>query len=206
MSYEFEDIKPGDLITSNFMKSVINAIESLDGRVIKLEGAPPEDNKVVITKFQLPDGKTVKNSLNSDGIRVEEGTHYAKLSWMGEEYVALNGKSNKIAKLLIEQVPSDQKILMVGETWNIVGGWTLSVKEIDIDGEGALVGLSKDGIELDDTVLSVGEVYTFTGDVLDENEVPLFVTYIDNIYSDLSDKYLITLKYTWAIDNNAIEL
>ena len=188
------------------MKSVINAIESLDGRVIKLEGAPPEDNKVVITKFQLPDGKTVKNSLNSDGIRVEEGTHYAKLSWMGEEYVALNGKSNKIAKLLIEQVPSDQKILMVGETWNIVGGWTLSVKEIDIDGEGALVGLSKDGIELDDTVLSVGEVYTFTGDVLDENEVPLFVTYIDNIYSDLSDKYLITLKYTWAIDNNAIEL
>ena len=56
MSYEFEDIKPGDLITSNFMTSIINAIESLDDRVIKLEEASSEDNKVAIIELDPKSG------------------------------------------------------------------------------------------------------------------------------------------------------
>lgn len=51
MSYEFEDINSGDLITSNFMTSIINAIKSLDDRVIKLETSEPDDNRIEIVEL-----------------------------------------------------------------------------------------------------------------------------------------------------------
>ncbi|MBU4011830.1 MAG: hypothetical protein KJ882_13810, partial [Proteobacteria bacterium] len=58
---------------------------------------------------------------------------YWMLGWQGEKYVAVNGKVDRLSKLILEQRSSaDVKNLTVGETWNIGDGWVLKVNSTNI--------------------------------------------------------------------------
>ncbi len=131
---------------------------------------------------------------------------YISMDWLGEKYVGIKNKPNKLAKLVIEQGSelSENKTLMVGETWDIGGGWTLSAPSIDARStpRRAWLVLSKDGIKKDDKVISEKKVYTYVENGIGgESNVPLFVTYIDSIFAGVSSD-MVTLRYTWAIDTN----
>lgn len=135
--------------------------------------------------------------------------YYYVIDVQGEKYVALNGKVNKLAKLILEQgkiLTSDgtlnyveNKTLRSGETWDVGGGWTLELNEIDHKTRLVWVVLSKDDIKKDDFVIAEGGVLTYSEDFLaGERDVPLFVTYMPTIFQG-STTDIAVFKYTWAI-------
>ncbi|MCZ7384295.1 MAG: S-layer protein domain-containing protein [Candidatus Methanoperedens sp.] len=155
----------------------------------------------------------VEKGLDSSGTKQTSGvagTHYAKLGWFAEPYVAVNGKANKLAKLIIEQgsSSSDKKSLTVGETWDIGDGWTLTAQSIDAKAtpRQAWLVLSKDGVKKDDKVIAQGQVYTYIEkSIAGESDVPLFVTYVDSVFAGATSD-MVQLRYTWAVSTSITEV
>lgn len=155
-------------------------------------------------------GKPVENALNSAGRKVSLGSYYARINMFAEPYVALNGKANKLSKLIIEQNSSltAKKTLSVGETWYIGNEWTITAQAIDAKAIPRQVWfvLSYSGQKLDDKVLIQGNVYTYVDkNVSGEIDVPLFVTYVDAIFAGAATD-MVQLRYTWAISPDAPEI
>ncbi len=143
-----------------------------------------------------------------------DGGLYDIAGWQGEKYVAVNGKIDKLSKLVIEQGPaaSDKKTLLVGETWNIGDGWALTVKSIDAKATPRQVWftLSKDGVVKDEKVSTAGSyaapIYTFVEKSLGgEADVPVFVTYVDSVFTGATSD-MVQLRYTWAISESVTQI
>ena len=82
---------------------------------------------------------------------------------MGEEYVAIGTgglttvNANKLSKLLVEfKTDSDKKTLVTEEPWGIGRRFTLTAKQIDLQGDKVWLSLAKNGKEIDDTVVDTG--------------------------------------------------
>ena len=152
----------------------------------------------------------VKDAVNAtDGAyNVTGGGYYAKIGWQAQEYVALNGKGNKLAKIIYEQTATDNKTLTIGDVWDIGDGYTLNAKEINTSTSPKQVrlNLSKDGVKLDEKIIVQGQVYTYTKALLaNETDVPIFVTYVDSVFPGATTD-IIQLKYTWAISTTVTEI
>jgi len=161
----------------------------------------------------------VENGLNSalakdqvtatDGqTNVTGGGYYAKVGWQAEEYVALNAKANKLAKIVYESIATDKKTLTIGDVWDIGDGYTLTAQSIDTSTSPrqAWLALSKDGVKLDDKIIVQGQVYTYTkASLASETDVPVFVTYVDSVFAGATSDIL-QLKYTWAITSSVTEI
>jgi|GEM_PF-1001716 len=158
-------------------------------------------------------GLIVEQSLNSAGYKCNfyyycYGSYYAKVNLFGEPYIALNGKVNKLTKLVLEQKSNEQRTLSVGETWNMGDGYTLTALSIDARASPRQVWLiiSKDGIKLDDKVVAQGQVYTYVEKSIGgESDVPLFATYVDSVFSGTTSDFIV-LKYTWLISKTITEI
>jgi hypothetical protein len=68
--------------------------------------------------------------------------------WTGDEYVAIDGRADKLAKPLVEFNSTDTKTLATGEEWGLGGGFTLTAMQIDLEGEKVWFRLCKNGKEL----------------------------------------------------------
>ncbi|MCZ7398823.1 MAG: S-layer protein domain-containing protein [Candidatus Methanoperedens sp.] len=229
-------------ILTIFALTIILAVPATASNITTVEGhdnvfdmnvsiyktSPTDQNYTVFTE----EGKGVWGGLNYDSTtrtftKSNTGGRYAKVEWFGDEYVAINGKANKLAKLLINQDIKERKTLMLDEIWELGEGFTLTVHSIDarINPRQVWLVLNKGGKVIDDTVLDEGEVYTYTAKSLkDESDVPVFVTYVDSIVSGgtvscrpespISERcYVgfgqgpqIQLKYTWLISQNVFEI
>ncbi len=164
-----------------------------------------------LVQFEVYENKAlmVENSLNAAGTKAAQGTHYGKLGWMGEEFIALSGKATKLSRLLIEQeeAASEKKTLTVGESWQI-GDWTLAANAIDAKAEPRQVWLmlSYNGQKVDDKVITQGEVYTYTEkSIAGESDVPMFITYVDNVLAGATSD-MVQLRFTWATSRDVIEI
>ena len=147
-------------------------------------------------------GLTVEFGLDSYGWPVQYGGYYAKLGWFGRPYVAINGKVNKLSELIIEQNATDSKNMIINENWDLGGGYNLTLMDLDTNARLAQIGLNNETGQLDDKVVSEGDVYTYyENNVAGESYVPIFVTYVDNISENS-----IRLKYTWLISNNVTQV
>ncbi len=143
-----------------------------------------------------------------------ENGYYQVVGWNGESYVALGGKVNKLVKLVLEQDARDEKTVNEGGAWDIGGGWRLAVQKIitvndsDTKTDSRIkvqLALIKDGIKKDEAEVEEGNVYTHVEkSITGETNVPLFVTYIDRIFSETVLK-TVNFKYTWAVSTNVTE-
>ncbi|MEQ9731082.1 MAG: S-layer protein domain-containing protein [Candidatus Methanoperedens sp.] len=138
------------------------------------------------------------------------GNQYAQLGWFGTRYVAVNGRANKLAKLVYEQDKRDTKTLKLGESWNLGEGYNLTVDALDtgVSPRQVSLSLSKDGIVFDTQVLKVGEVYTYVEKSLQgESDFPLFMTYVDGILTGAGgNASIVRLRFTWLISQNVFEV
>jgi S-layer protein (TIGR01567 family) len=149
------------------------------------------------------------------GLTVEKGLEcqygsgggcYAKVGWLGKPYVAVQGKANKLAELVLEQNSTESKNLSVGATWNLGEGYSLKLESLDTKALPLQAGITfnKSGTTLDDQVVDddTRAVYTYVSkSFANESDVPIFITYVDNISSNS-----IRLKYTWLISDNVTEV
>ncbi|MGB8217703.1 MAG: S-layer protein domain-containing protein [Candidatus Methanoperedens sp.] len=139
-------------------------------------------------------GLTVDYGLNGGG-------YYAMEGWLGKPYVAVNGNGNKLSELVLEQNSTDYKEMGVGETWHMGDGYNLTLQSVDAGAlpKQAWLVLSNENGTIDDKVIQEGQVYTYVAtSFAGESNVPLFVTYLDNISADS-----VRLKYTWLISDDA---
>lgn len=150
-----------------------------------------------------PDNETNVAGFNSNG------TYYV-VGWQAQPYVAVKGKANKLAKLIIEQgnATAEKKTLTVGETWDVGSGWTVQAQSIDAKASPRQVWLvlSKDGVKKDDKVIAQGKTYAYIEkSFAGESDVPLFVTYVDSVFAGATSD-MVQLRYTWAIDTSVTEV
>lgn len=126
------------------------------------------------------------------------GGYYATV----DKKVALNGHPDKLAKLILEQGIDDKKVLAVGETWDVGGGWALTVTEIDVKKRTVWISLSYNGKPIDDEpALPEGAVYTYLEDIAGETDVPMFVAYVDSVFAGATTD-MVQLRYTWVISRD----
>jgi S-layer protein (TIGR01567 family) len=145
--------------------------------------------------------------VDGDTYNLERG--YYIEGWLGEAYISVNGNADKLVKLLVEFEDDDKKILSVGEEWDLSGGFTLTAKQIDLEGDKVWLVLEKDGKELDSEVITTGgldmndSVYTYTEDLANEDDVPVFSCLVDVIDRDTNT---IEIMYVFLIDNDVLEI
>ena len=131
--------------------------------------------------------------------------------WMGEMYVAINGKPDKLAKLLVEFNDTDIKTLSTGEAWDLGGGFALTAQQIDLEGEKVWLTLHKNGKELDSEVIDSSapdlqdRVYTYTEDVAGEYDIPIFSCYVSEVFRG-TDSNLVQVKYVFLIDGDILQI
>ncbi len=136
---------------------------------------------------------------------------YKAIGFGANKYAAIKGKSNRLAKILIDNGTGvyEKKILYDGETWEMGEGYNLTVKSIDTRASTwrAQLVLSKNDAELDEKWLSPGSAYTYIGNnSSEENDLPVFVTYLNSIFSGTAAPDLIQLQYTWLVSDNITEI
>ena len=145
------------------------------------------------------------------GLTVERNIHtsdsgYSTEFWMGERYVAINGRPDKLIKPLIEFNNADIKILATEEAWDLGGGLALVARQIDLRGEKVWLCLNKDGTWLDSAIIDTGSsdlqsrVYTYTVDLAGESDVPVFFCYVSGVFRGVESN-MVQVKYVFLIDN-----
>ena len=139
-----------------------------------------------------------------EGLTIEGDAGYYVEGWIGELYVAINGRADKLCEPLVEFGGDDMKTLAAGEDWELGGGFTLTAKQI-IDGDTAELSLSKDGSELDSKTVSSGEVYTYTADMAGESDVPVFSCYVDAVFKGFY-RNIVQIKYAFLIDDDVLDI
>lgn len=189
--------------------SLTNASRAIDKEKL-LYNTLRTDQKYVVFSEK---GKKVENGLEYNSTtrtftKSTTGGWYARLGWFSEVYVAVNGKANKLAKLVKDQKKEEKQTLTIGETWSLGEGYNLTAQAIDAKASPRQAHLvfSKDGNKLDDKIVTEGQVYTYVQKSLaGESDVPVFVTYAESIFAGTTSD-IVQLRYTWLISQNVTEI
>ncbi len=131
--------------------------------------------------------------------------------WMAEKYVAIDSNADKLCKLLVEFEDDDKKTLATGEEWDLGSGFTLVADQIDPENDMVWFSLAKNGAELDNEVVAAGtayvqdRVYTYTADIGDEEDIPVFSCYVHSVFG-VNDTNIVQVKYVFLIDDDVTEI
>ncbi|PWB51956.1 MAG: hypothetical protein C3F06_09220 [Candidatus Methanoperedenaceae archaeon] len=140
----------------------------------------------------------------NEGKNISGNQTYFVMGLQGEKYVAINGKANKLANLVLEMNGEDKKTLKTGETWALGAGYELTINAIDAGTSPKQVWFTirKDGVLIDDGIASEKSVYDKTNTIQGESNALMFTVYIDSIFSgSASDN--VQFKYAWLMDQNS---
>ena len=169
-----------------------------------------DSNELIYTTDTSP--KTYKVCKKYPEVKIEDKQIYYIEGWMAEKYVALGAtKTDKLCKLLVEFDTDDKKTLSTGEAWDLGGGFTLAAQQIDLDGNKVWFSLSKDGKEIDNTVVSTSEdnktdrMYVYTEKLAGVDKVPVFSCYVDAVFRG-TDTNIVQVRFVFLIDNDVLEL
>ncbi|WP_231590391.1 S-layer protein domain-containing protein [Methanosarcina siciliae] len=136
------------------------------------------------------------------------GMVYYKLPWFGKPYVTVENDATQLASIVIDQAGSDKKILKAGDVWDFGKGYSLTVNQVDVEGNKVWFSLSKDGEELESGIINAdgtveSQTFTAKADCGDGSDQLYFVTYVDSVFVSATDSFAV-FKYTWLIDKDNI--
>ena len=177
-------------------------------------------------KFEDINNETYFNLYKQKGILVEGRANYSVIKLGGESYAAVGGKSNKIARILIDhdEAPADKKWMVSGETWDMGEGYTLTSQSVyswampyppdreiwTKDENGNYIGqarliLNKDGRILKNQTIPEGAAFIYSANLSNETNVPVFVTYLEKVYEGATTDHAV-LAYTWLMSQDVREI
>ncbi len=190
-------------------KLVINTTLTGSGRTI------PKEQLIYTTSPQRQRYEIVKDDETSclGTVGGNNVTDYYMEGWMAEEYVAISTggstipNADKLAKLLVEfESSSDKKTLATGEAWYLGRGFTLTARQIDLQGAKVWMSLAKNGKEIDATLIDSSESgdsrYMYTEDITGLEDVVVFFCWVDAVFRG-TESNLVQVKYVFLIDNDA---
>ncbi len=170
---------------------------------LKIEQAPIDDIHRTIVKgnltYSMQPVPRYYQLYIGEGIEVMGSRNYSVISWLGDEYIAVNGKPDKLTNLVFEQKTVDTKTLQIGETWDLGDGYSLELLQIDAGNPKAWMKLyDSSGLIADDLIIYNQSTDYLKTTIANEPKVPFFVTYLNKVTSTA-----IELKYTWLISQDA---
>ena len=199
--YDLDD----DLMTENLVIWAGALNNPTDDRTID-EGALVYTTHPVFHEYELHENENLTvESDNNDG-----DTGYWIEGWMVEEYVAIGGRADKLCTPWVEFEDDDKKTLVTGEEWDLGGGFALTADQIDLEHDQVWFSLCKDGRELDNEVVSTNgtqqdRVYTYTADIGNEEEIPVFSCYVDAVFRG-TESSVVQVMYVFLIDNDVMQI
>ncbi len=136
------------------------------------------------------------------------GMFYYKLTFFGKPYVTVENDPSQLANIVINQEGSDKKELKAGDVWDLGKGYSLTVNQVDVEGNKVWFSLSKNGTELESGIVNAdgtveGQTFTATADFGDGKDQLYFVTYVDSVFVSATDSFAV-FKYTWLIDKDNV--
>lgn len=161
-----------------------------------------DEGKLVYAVKQYPE----KFKVYSEETDVTKVGFYYLLPLFGKPYCAIDNDATNLAKILYRQTEDERRVLKVGETWNISGGYSLRLSEVDIDGNKCYFTLSKDGKELDSGVIATDgtnneKIFIANATIGDGSENTYFLTFVDSVFASSEDNFAV-FKYTWLLDKD----
>lgn len=159
---------------------------------------------VTYVEYNIPVGLLVENGLCENGQKncdeTQDGIPGGRFYAMVGNRVALNGNSDALVDLLVNEGVGDDHLLGVGQSFSLPGGITFTPREIDVDSKRAKFSLSKDGKQISDKFVNEGEVYThIEPEIMGELDVPVFVTFVESLSGDLPRSRRAKITSTWLI-------
>lgn len=135
---------------------------------------------------------------------------YYRLPWFGKPYVAVENDARQLANTVINQKSSDKKELKIGETWELGKNYSLTVNQIDTEGNKVWFSLFKNDQELESGIVKAdktveSQTFTATADFGEGKDQLYFITYVDSIFTSATDSFAV-FKYTWLIDKDDIQV
>ncbi len=123
-----------------------------------------------------------------------------------DRYVAVNGNSMELSKILIEHTGSgyDKKTLAPDEVWELGEGYNLTVRSLEVRDypPKALISLSHNGAILKEGWIPAGGFFSYIENVSsDRINVPKFFTYLDAVFVGSSFD-IAQLRYTFLRSDN----
>lgn len=161
-----------------------------------------DEGELIYTTKQYPS----KYKVFSEEENVTKVSFFYTLPLFGKPYCAIDNDATNLAKILYQQDESEKKTLKAGETWDIAGGYSLTLNGIDVDGEKCYFSLYKNGTELETAVVSTDgttDDRTFTADdeLGDNASHVYFITFVDSVFASADTDFAV-FKYTWLIDKD----
>jgi len=138
------------------------------------------------------------------------GRFFYMLPWFGKPYVAVENDATQLAGIVCKQTGDSKKMLKAGESWEFKNGYSLTVHQVDVEGNKVWFSLYKDGEELESAIIESdgtveSQTFTATADFGDADDQLYFVTYVDSIFMGSVDSFAV-FKYTWLIDKDNVML
>jgi len=169
------------------------------------------EEELVYSTRQFPNKYKVVSELGLDGSTTPSelgGMVFYKIPWFGKPYVAVENDATQLANLVIDQDGSDKKILKAGDVWEIGKGYSLTVNQVDVEGNKVWFSLSKDGEELESGIVNAdgtvqNQTFTAKADFGDGKDQLYFITYVDSVFVSANYSFAV-FKYTWLIDKDKI--
>jgi S-layer protein (TIGR01567 family) len=108
-----------------------------------------------------------------------------------------------LAKVLLDD--DDKSSIYSGSSLILEDGYELTINQVDVNGEKVLVTLSKDGDEIEDTVVSSDSDYVYETDLGDTDDVPIIIIHFNEVFSG-SESNAVFIKGIFQISDDYIEL
>ena len=121
--------------------------------------------------------------------------NFTVIGFMADKYFAgyqdgaVNGEiddvsllsDNILSKVLIDT--DDKKSMYSGSALILENGYSLSIKEVDVNGNSVWVQLEKDGKVVDDGFVSSGQDYVYKTDIGKATNVPMIIAHFGTVFS-----------------------
>ncbi|MBP2030196.1 S-layer protein (TIGR01567 family) [Methanohalophilus levihalophilus] len=121
---------------------------------------------------------------------------YKVIGFMAEKYFAafVDDPSNdwdddaislmqegQLSKVLIDD--DDDRSVYTGSSLILEEGYTLNIKEVNVNGDSVWLELTKDGDEVEEKIISANDDFVYVDDVSGVDDVPLIVVHFDEVFS-----------------------
>jgi S-layer protein (TIGR01567 family) len=161
------------------------------------EGIGTEELKVEqLDGSDIPSDKLVYQS-SPQAVKFEHSNwgNFTVVGFMADKYFAgypdkaVNGavdrvsllSNNILSKVLIDS--DDKESMASGSALALENGYSLSIKEVDVNGNSVWIQLEKDGKVVDDGFVSAGQDYVYKTDVGKATDIPLIIVHFGTVFS-----------------------
>lgn len=163
-----------------------------------------DEGELIYTTKQIPS----KYKVFSEEENVTEVSSFYSLPLFGKSYCAIDNDATHLSKILYQQDENEKTTLKTGESWNITNGYSITLNEVDVEGNKCYFSLYKNDTELDNALISTDgttddKIFTAEDEFGDNSSHVYFVTFVDSVFTSADESFAV-FKYTWLIDKDKV--